>query len=346
MATVNAAPEPEDNEPEISDAQRQQDMALVATLSGLQKQLDLTDKQLCARHLDYTAPAWVSIRGGNYAAKDWTKVRAKVEAAIQSITAHLQKLAGAQALVRFQFIDHVVNGIKIARFDERDRFVLVLAAPGAGKTTMQKILRAEPGWGAQMRAMECVETMEASLMPFLTELAKVLEITDLPRVAWKAADKVIEKLKELNCVLFLDELHHGGPSVMNFVKRITNQTACVVVGVAIPELWNKLKRQRAFIEAQQLLFRTAAEVRVERIETEDARRFCEARVKLWNDAAPEVRRDIVELMARCCSSATGMVDAAAYFAKCLNLHSVGQPPTPEAARKAENDLKALRGAGK
>jgi hypothetical protein len=342
MAPVNAAPELDEHEPEITAEQRQHDMALVATLSGLQKQLGLTDVQLCKRHLEYTAPAWVSLRNGSYAAKDWSNARGKIRKAIESINAFLDKKQGAQALVRFQYIDDVVNGVKVARREERDRFVLLLAPTGGGKSKMQDILRAEPVWGAQIVAMECVATMETSTMAFLTKLGEVLDITDLPNVTWKAGNVIAAALEKTPRLLYFDELHHGGPGALNFIKRIINETASVCIGVAIPELWRNLTRNRAFVEASQIISRMIAKVIVTRLEPEDARRFCEARVDRWNEAEVTERKAIVKRMAECCTAASGMVDAASLFARFLNLHAMGNPPTDEAAVKAQLGLEAVR----
>lgn len=130
------------------------------------------------------------------------------------------------------------------------RLVIVQAPSGQGKSTIAHLLSEQ--FGSRVVAMDCNETHKGSVSAFLGSLLTALGGTADSAGAAKTLARVVDKLRESRRMVILDEGHHLGPSTLNILKTLINETPGEFVLLTIPTLWRKLERETAYEECRQL----------------------------------------------------------------------------------------------
>ena len=173
----------------------------------------------------------------------------------------------------FDFVKSGLSAVTEAlQQTDNTRFVLVTAGSGGGKSIFADILMEHKQLGPITTVVEASEAWRAKTTDFLgalltkqghfdrrgkrdgtEEAADRSRKPELPQGANDRLEKLIERLDGRRQVMVIDEFHHVGPEGYNLVKTIINRTRTVVVGLAIPELINRINKN-SHAEAKQLFF--------------------------------------------------------------------------------------------
>jgi DNA transposition AAA+ family ATPase len=170
------------------------------------------------------------------------------------------------------------------------RFIPVLGDTGMGKTFCKKAL-------LEMYGMRCLE-IKASVSwndrpsAMWTSILKAQGRIDIPLSAYEKEEKGLEKFNELRKALLIEEGHHLGPSCLNTLKTIINESPGEVVIFAMPPLWARLERT-AYEEARQLTRNRLAErIRLRFIE-EDVKIYLKGKLDL---SGADMKKAVEEAM--------------------------------------------------
>lgn len=167
--------------------------------------------------------------------------------------------------------------------EENARVGLVLGSYSTGKSTAARELAREPGRRALI--VEVRETMGDRPGAFLDALLDVLgkRPNGRPSAEARMAEAVAALSSKRRCLL-IDEAHHCGPRILNTIKALVNDTPGEFVLLAIPSLWNNLRKD-SFIEARQIEARMAEVVELEIKFPEIAAQLSHLRPDLFPDAS-------------------------------------------------------------
>lgn len=130
-----------------------------------------------------------------------------------------------------------------------DRAVIVTAPSGMGKTRAARLAHGQLGSRAAWAEADPTWTQAPAM---LAGLARALGHREPPDGAARCLAIVRERLQAGRVCLFIDEAHHLGPTTLDCVKTLINQTPGEVVLLAIPSLWRKLEAQ-SYEQARQLV---------------------------------------------------------------------------------------------
>lgn len=163
------------------------------------------------------------------------------------------------------------------------RFILALGDTGVGKSSAVRILRAKP-YGGLITAVEACEiwkgkTGRGSAIPLLREIGRASGLRDLPAGRDRLLTAVVDGLSAKRRGIVIDELHHLCPEGVNTLKALINLTPSIIIGMAMPVLWDKLSGSRAgWIECKQIKGNRLAEVIHMRLLVEDVLTYLQARL--------------------------------------------------------------------
>lgn len=176
-----------------------------------------------------------------------------------------------------------------------NRLVIVLGPPGTGKTSAALALAAK--YGSRVVLAEADETWKSG-QNALGGLLRAVGVRELPASAADRLARLIERLREGDRLIVIDEAHHMGVPAFNLVKTLLNQTGCQIVLLALPVLFRRLELA-AYEEVRQLTQNRLLErLRFDAVESHDAEKFLSRRLN-WNNG--EIKRAAGacrELMAR------------------------------------------------
>lgn len=156
-----------------------------------------------------------------------------------------------------------------------DRVVIVTAPSGMGKTRAAWLAREQLGSRAVWAEADPTWTQAPAM---LAGLARALGHREPPDGAARCLAIVRERLQSGRVCLFVDEAHHLGPTTLDLIKTLINQTPGEVVLLAIPSLWRKLEAQ-SYEQARQLVRNRLYErVALDALPVADAAKVIERRV--------------------------------------------------------------------
>lgn len=137
------------------------------------------------------------------------------------------------------------------------RFILALGDTGVGKTSAVRVLRAKP-YGGLITAVEACDVWRGrncrgTGVPILRAIGAGIGLRDLPDSRDRLLTAVVEGLSKKRQGIVIDELHHLCPEGINTLKALINLTPTIIIGMALPVLWDKLSGTRVgWIECKQL----------------------------------------------------------------------------------------------
>jgi hypothetical protein len=169
------------------------------------------------------------------------------------------------------------------------RFILILADSGMGKTCAVRALRAKP-YGNLVFDIEACEIWKnkhgrGTAAPLLRAIGSRIGMKDLPSTRDGLLNAIVTKLQGQRRCLVIEEVHHLCPEGVNTIKSLINLSPVIVVGTAMPILWDKLSGSRnAWAECKQLTGNRLAERVVLTLQPADVTKFLQARLPDLADA--------------------------------------------------------------
>ena len=136
------------------------------------------------------------------------------------------------------------------------RFLLVLGDSGAGKTSSRRLLIEK--YGQRILWTEATAAVGDSPMAFLGEILRACGEKNPPHSTVVRLRKVIEHLQASRVCLIVDEGHHLGPTCLDTIKTLVNNTPGEFVVMAMYKLWKDLERE-AYETVKQLTGNRLAE---------------------------------------------------------------------------------------
>ena len=250
---------------------------LIERLKAHEQRLSPENESAFARdHLNVSPATWNKLKAGSYPFREDSKIGRCIISALRVMDEDLAspKQKKRKEPLHLSMVVSVLNAIKIARGEDQNRLVVLLAPTGGGKTSTARAVRlaypnsfiaeGSPTW--QWNYFAAARSIALAAGQKEKEL----------RGAAQSEDTLITHLQEKCPVVIIDEGHNFGLQTINLVKVMLNKSRSVVLLNAIPKLWNQMTA-RAQVECAQIRRRTTAIVRSETVK--------EADVKLMLDAA-------------------------------------------------------------
>jgi hypothetical protein len=169
------------------------------------------------------------------------------------------------------------------------RFILILGDSGIGKTSAVRALKSKP-YGNLVFDIEACEIWKnkngrGTAVPLLRALGRRLGLKDLPAGRDGLLNAIVEKLQGQRRCIVVEELHHLCPEGINTLKALINLTPVIIIGTAMPVLWDKLSGSRAaWAECKQLTGNRLAERVLLTLQPADVTKFLAVRLPDMADA--------------------------------------------------------------
>lgn len=174
-----------------------------------------------------------------------------------------------------------VAALEAMREKGNNRLVVVLGGPGTGKTSAALALAQK--YGSRVLLAEADETWK-SAHNALGALLRALGVRELPSSPADRLARLIERLREGDRLLLIDEAHHMGVASFNMVKTLLNQTGCQIVLLALPVLFRRIE-MAAWEEVRQLTQNRMLErLRFDGVDAHDAEKFIARRLCMNGEA--------------------------------------------------------------
>jgi hypothetical protein len=151
-----------------------------------------------------------------------------------------------------------------------NRFVLIEGDTGSGKTTTMQYILGK--YGDRFRWTEMSVLFGDSPYNFLCLVLKAYGHETMPTNAAKAFHLACEEMK-VRRGIFVDELHHAGPRILNTIKTLINHTPCEFICGAKETLWRELEKASMEDCRQLTQNRLSARVRLDRLNGVDVARI-------------------------------------------------------------------------
>jgi DNA transposition AAA+ family ATPase len=188
-----------------------------------------------------------------------------------------------------------VSALEAMKERGNNRLIITLGPPGSGKTSAAIALAGK--YGSRIVLAEADETWK-SANNALGGLLRAVGVKDLPASAADRLARLIERLREGERCLIIDEAHHMGVPAFNLVKTLLNQTGCQVILLALPVLFRRLE-MAAWEEVRQLTQNRLLErIRLDQVQPHDAEKFLARRLAWSNGEIKKAVAAIKEPMAR------------------------------------------------
>lgn len=252
----------------------------------IQKQGSLSDRLFSAKLIAIGPTTWHRLKKGEYMGdnvKAWTNVQnslvlIKEQEALNAIRPN--------ELVPMTHQETIIQAIRSAQSEERDRFIAFLAKTGGGKDYLAKaICEAFP---QSCLLLDASPTWRSSYYAPIAAIADRLGIIGIPCRSAAAEQAVFQHLKSHKRIIIINEANYFSADTLNFLKSTMNETKCVVVVLALPLLWENLEK-KAWKEADQVVNRTYLKLTYETISVEDLRRAIASEVPRWNTLGSDSR---------------------------------------------------------
>ena len=233
---------------------------LVRRLSEHQTERNLIATIFARDHLHVADSTWSKILDGKYVLSQGNKVLARLEIALQELDD--EKTYGRRApvspVIKLSGIRAILNAVKIARNQERNRLVIYSSPTGGGKDkAAQAVIHEYP---QRTLLVEATEPWRGSYFSAVKAIARRAGIPARDLTSAAAGQEILISWLEHNKpILMINEAHYMGPPALNLLKEILNRTPCVVVIFAIPSLFDRMQRS-AYEECSQLRTRTCAHI--------------------------------------------------------------------------------------
>jgi hypothetical protein len=152
-----------------------------------------------------------------------------------------------------------------------NRLIIGLGGPGSGKSSAARVLAAK--YGSRIVLVEADETWKKNVNNFLAGMLRALGVRDFPASADARWQRLLERLREGDRCLVIDEAHHMGVPAFNMVKSLLNQTNCQIILLALPVLFRRIE-MAAWEEVRQLTQNRLLErIRFDGIQASDIEKF-------------------------------------------------------------------------
>jgi hypothetical protein len=239
----------------------------------------LTEAECVRRYLPFHNSAWSKLQSDSYTGATSVKI-AQCRQAIADMEASLANMQRVRSVRRFHWLrtfEAVVDAITIARdTDNENRLVIYLAPTGGGKSELCRQLAAKHS----ASVCEAKESWKDSYFASCADVCAAIGAKGQILNKRAAEQRMIASMIGRAVLLAIDE---GATSfsvhTANMVKLVLNQTRAVVVMCGTPEL---VDRMLATSEGMQLMRRSLAVIRSEKITPKDARVFLPYK---WADEA-------------------------------------------------------------
>lgn len=163
-----------------------------------------------------------------------------------------------------------------------NRLVIQEGPQGSGKTTAARMLAAK--YGARIVMAEANQIWKDNMNAMLGGILEALGVRQPPVPVAEKFRMAVSKLNDTRICLVIDEAHHLGPSTLNLVKSLLNQTQGEFVLLAMGTLWRRLETT-AYEEAWQLTKNRLLErIRLSGVEVADVQKVLERRLGMDGDA--------------------------------------------------------------
>lgn len=299
-----------------------------------------SDNRFAQRWLSMSGTSWYRLKTGDYQA-DPEKLLSKCEGGLQQLEdylAGLRKRGQRGRVLELRPVTKLLDAVKVAQAEPRDRLAVLLAPTGGGKSTVVSALQER--YAARVVAVEATESWRESYLAATLAITTALRVKEVASNKRQAEAALLAHLKEKPCILVIDEAHYFGPSTINLVKAIANQTTCTLVLLAIPALWARLKRA-AWEEAEQIRSRTAATIEVREVGEKDLDSFVTDRLA---GAKEQLKSDWKEALTDIGESANrfGLWDTVERVCAVIHEEAEGGPITLEMVKAAIKNVEATR----
>ena len=253
---------------------------LVRRLSEHQTRLGLNGSQFARRKLHVSSATWSRIQAGNYPLADNNLVTRELRSALTILDGDVEygrPDATAIATITTVPLQAVLDAVRGARSEPRNRLVTLLSPTGGGKTwVLRTIVETYP---ERSFVVEATESWRGSYFAALRSIGLAAGVSETNLGGVKAAEEsLIAHLNREQPIVCIDEAHYLGPRTLNLVKLILNATPCVVVMAAIPTLWDMMQRGNS-LESDQVRNRAYATIRENRTRPTDVAALLRSRIQ-------------------------------------------------------------------
>lgn len=308
--------------------------------SLIEHQGDMSDKKFADRYLSVSETVWFRIKKGEYVRKNYDDLLDKLSNALQNIEDHATLTEGQKehSIVPLSNVKIAVISVRRAFDQPRDRLCVGLTPTGGGKSTMARAILAQyPG---RTVIAEATEPWRTSYIAAIHTIGEAVGLTGLASNSRVAERTLLNELKERPRIIVIDEGNYFGQQSLNLVKAILNQTQCTVVILALPELWNAMKR-RSWAEAAQIRSRTISHFAIASISVRDVEALLAVRVPNFSTHLNGSKTACIKSITDAANS-FGLCDTVVQIADEIHNEASGQVITPDIVDRAIRNVQLLR----
>jgi DNA transposition AAA+ family ATPase len=282
----------------------------VEEIEAWQKRVGMSDEDFVAGCSVMSHQSWYQIRTGRYGAKDCSRM---VGIAVEHAKQRRKTWGASQALSArpFEFIEteaykQLVEAVEAAQAaaesGDDDKILWVVGGSGFGKTEAAKRLVAMK----HARLVTASESWRSSFLDALTDFASAVGVSRPVRrdgevKAWPSTGTVersiLAALAGKPGILCVNEVEMFSRRVLNFLRKIADETETVVVIFCVPSFYEDIQRQGGAY-AEQLRTRTEDTVWFDDVEVTDVKtaitRYWPGLPKEVLNAASKALRDAVK----------------------------------------------------
>lgn len=280
----------------------------IGALEALRKQIgeiehkELSEASFADRFLPFSAATYCKLQHPEKYGARLDNMLVKCEESVDRIKARIEALqARAKAdsgFIKTAFARAALGAWQKAQDDEGTRVIVLLGPTGSGKSEIGRHF-------ANKLGATCVEgrqSWKSSYKAFCRDVASAAKSPIMARMCDEhfAESAMLDALGPRAGTLYIDEANTLGPFIANGIKLISNQTLHTIVIAAIPEMWDDFCG-RATNEVRQVLNRTQAVIRFDRV--------TEAEARTWMGSCGIAEADLHEACRAVCRAAN---EAGAY----------------------------------